>query len=53
MDWDSLLPSLPESPCNSQNAWEYPVQGESLYVHVLWSQSYSKYKPVIVCLTRC
>ncbi|CAL5228170.1 g11251 [Coccomyxa viridis] len=30
MDWDSLLPSLPESPCNSQNAWEYPVQADEV-----------------------
>ena len=29
MDWESLLPSLPESPCNSQDAWEDHEQGRS------------------------
>ena len=28
MDWETLLPSLPESICSSQNAWEHPMQGK-------------------------
>ncbi len=36
MEWESLLPSLPESPCNSQNAWEDRGRGKSLCISTLW-----------------
>ena len=31
MDWESLLPSLPESTFPSQDAWEHPEKGESVF----------------------
>ena len=30
MDWESLLPSLPESTFSSQDAWEHPEKGDIL-----------------------
>ena len=52
MDWESLLPSLPESLCSSQNAWEHPTQGKG--APLSYYRPFGSFKlNVAMSLTRC